>query len=74
MHNEIYVLYLYCSLHILKRKFGSFKRRFKLPSNVDVKHSIDAHLSNGVLTVKLKKLEKGTEPLPENVRKVALHE
>jgi HSP20 family molecular chaperone IbpA len=60
--------------HRAERKFGSFKRRFKLPLNVDLKHSIDAHLSDGVLTVKLKKLEKGATPLPEHVRKVTLHD
>jgi HSP20 family protein len=62
------------TMHRVERKFGSFKRRFKLPLNVDLKHSIDAHLSDGVLTVKLKKLDKGAEPLPENVRKITLHD
>lgn len=44
--------YYYC-----ERSFGSFKRSIELPSSVDTKH-ITAEHENGVLTLRVPKLEK----------------
>ena len=40
-----------------ERSFGQFSRSFSLPSNVDSKH-IDAKYNNGVLEIRLKKVEE----------------
>ena len=40
--------------HLIERRFGSFRRSFTLPSQVDVE-KIDATHENGVLTIKLPK-------------------
>ena len=43
--------------HTIERGYGKFARRVKLPTSVDV-DSIKASYKNGVLTVKLPKLEE----------------
>ena len=43
--------------HYLERSYGSFKRSFALPENVDQEH-IEANFKNGVLQLALKKNEK----------------
>lgn len=40
--------------HRVERSYGSFVRQFQLPTNVDAS-AIDAHLADGVLTVRLPK-------------------
>ena len=42
--------------HRLECRYGSFERRFSLPTNVDQKN-IDASFENGILTLKLVKTE-----------------
>ena len=52
--------------HIIERGYGKFARRVKLPTSVDV-DSVKASYKNGVLTVKLPKLEeKKTEKIRVN--------
>lgn len=58
--------------HRAERTFGAFHRRFKLPSDVDLVADVDAAVSDGVLTVKLKKLEE--DVTAEHVRKIELHD
>jgi HSP20 family protein len=43
--------------HLRERRFGSFSRSVKLPSNVNVEKS-DAQFENGVLTLTLPKAEE----------------
>ena len=43
--------------HIIERGYGKFARRVKLPTSVDV-DSVKASYKNGVLAVKLPKLEE----------------
>lgn len=45
------------SYHIIERRYGSFKRQFSLPENVDVAN-IDAKFENGVLELKVQKKEE----------------
>lgn len=40
--------------HVVERRFGSFRRSFTLPNNVDVE-SIEATQDHGVLTIRLPK-------------------
>jgi HSP20 family protein len=42
--------------HIVERSFGSFRRSFQLPTNVQ-EDKIDATLTNGVLHVRVPKME-----------------
>lgn len=49
------------SVHLSERGFGSFKRSFCLPDNVD-QDDIDARLSNGVLEIRLPKSRDATPP------------
>jgi len=41
-------------LHLSERRYGSFRRSFRLPQTVDAEN-IEAHLENGILTVVLPK-------------------
>lgn len=47
--------------HLTEREFGSFQRRFALPSGVDT-DKIDARLNKGVLTVILPKKPDAQKP------------
>lgn len=49
--------------HIVERAFGSFRRSFQLPTNVQ-EDKIDATLSNGVLHVRVPKVEA---PKPKKI-------
>ncbi|MDP8238904.1 MAG: Hsp20/alpha crystallin family protein [Candidatus Hatepunaea meridiana] len=44
-------------IHLCERAYGSFKRSFQLPSNVDSK-SINAEFKNGILILNFPKLEE----------------
>lgn len=52
--------------HVRERRFGRFSRSIGLPSNVDL-DNIDADSKNGVLSIKLPKLEE-TKPRRINVK------
>jgi HSP20 family protein len=43
--------------HRIERRYGSFVRQFQLPTNVD-SSAVDAHLGEGVLTVRLPKKQE----------------
>lgn len=45
------------SYHIIERQYGSFKRSFNLPENIDLE-KIQAHYENGVLEVVLPRLSR----------------
>ncbi|HEY3287174.1 MAG TPA: Hsp20/alpha crystallin family protein [Gemmatimonadaceae bacterium] len=49
--------------HIVERAFGSFRRSFQLPTNVQ-EDKIDASLTNGVLHVRVPKME---QPKPKRI-------
>jgi HSP20 family protein len=49
--------------HIVERSFGSFRRSFQLPTNVQ-EDAIDATLTNGVLQVRVPKQE---QPKPKKI-------
>ncbi|MHB8838397.1 MAG: Hsp20/alpha crystallin family protein [Gemmatimonadaceae bacterium] len=49
--------------HIVERTFGSFRRSFQLPTNVQ-EDKIDATLTNGVLHVRVPKME---QPKPRKI-------
>jgi HSP20 family protein len=40
--------------HLVERSYGSFSRSFRMPKNLD-ESKIEAHFSNGVLTVRIPK-------------------
>jgi HSP20 family protein len=43
--------------HLVESRFGTFKRSFTLPKNID-NNSIDAKMSEGILNITIKKDEK----------------
>ncbi|MDP1892348.1 MAG: Hsp20/alpha crystallin family protein [Gemmatimonadaceae bacterium] len=49
--------------HIVERTFGSFRRSFQLPTNVQEDH-IEATLANGVLHLRVPKME---QPKPKRI-------
>lgn len=49
--------------HIVERTFGSFRRSFQLPTNVQ-EDNIEATLTNGVLHVRVPKME---QPKPKKI-------
>ena len=55
------------NFHLVERSFGTFKRTFRVPTDVNV-DGIDASFKNGVLTVSLPKKEEAKK----TVKKIAV--
>jgi HSP20 family protein len=47
--------------HLTERRFGSFRRSFRLPSEVD-QNKVSADFKNGVLTIALPKMSEAQKP------------
>jgi HSP20 family protein len=59
--------------HVVERTYGTFRRSFTLPSNIDAQHT-HAEFRNGVLTVRLPKTEEEKprgRKIPIVTRKIA---